>query len=129
MKAIICGGRDFCKTLEGVNLVRQWLYGNRPELVIVGGDDSTYTSGVDATAYSWCRDWGWPCAVVPAWWQANGNGAGPRRNSLMLKLGADTCVAFPGGRGTADMVRKARKAGLMIIEVDVTTIQAGDERA
>lgn len=117
MRAIICGGRDFCKTLEGVNLVRQWLYNNRPDFVIIGGDDSTYKDGVDATVYAWCRDWGWPCAVVPAWWTADGRSAGPKRNARMLLLNADTCIAFPGGRGTADMVSRARVAGLNVIEV------------
>jgi ABC-type sugar transport system substrate-binding protein len=29
----------------------------------------------------------------------------------------DIVVAFPGGTGTADMVRRARKAGVVVIEV------------
>lgn len=30
----------------------------------------------------------------------------------------DLVVAFPGGRGTADMVKRARAAGVEVIEVD-----------
>lgn len=29
----------------------------------------------------------------------------------------DLGVAFPGGRGTADMARRARKAGVRVVEV------------
>lgn len=39
-------------------------------------------------------------------------GAGPIRNSFMLALGPDLVLAFPGGRGTADMVRQASEAGV-----------------
>lgn len=36
----------------------------------------------------------------------------------MLEQGkADLLVAFRGGRGTADMVRKAKNAGLPVVEV------------
>ena len=30
----------------------------------------------------------------------------------------DLVVAFPGGPGTADMVRRARAAGIKVLEVD-----------
>jgi len=41
-------------------------------------------------------------------------GAGPRRNSHMVKLGADICLAFPCSRskGTVDCMTKAWKAGI-----------------
>jgi hypothetical protein len=35
----------------------------------------------------------------------------------MLKEAPDLVIAFPGGKGTADMIRKARKAGIQIVEV------------
>lgn len=42
--------------------------------------------------------------------------AGPRRNQLMLdKYEVDLCLAMPGGNGTADMVRRCRKAGVPIL--------------
>lgn len=44
--------------------------------------------------------------------------AGPKRNQRMLDKGKpDLVLAFPGGDGTADMVRKAKSAGVPIIEV------------
>ena len=44
--------------------------------------------------------------------------AGPIRNREMLqKENPDLVVAFPGGVGTADMVMKARKKGIKVMEV------------
>lgn len=44
---------------------------------------------------------------------------GFQRNARMLRDGfpIDLVVAFPGGSGTADMIRRARKAGIYVIEV------------
>ena len=38
---------------------------------------------------------------------------------LMLDTGIDLVIAFPGGTGTADMVRRARKAGVEVREIAV----------
>ncbi len=43
--------------------------------------------------------------------------AGHLRNQAMVDSGLDVLVAFPGGTGTADMTRRARKAGVRIVEV------------
>lgn len=42
---------------------------------------------------------------------------GPRRNSHMVSLGADICLAFPDrdSRGTWDCARKAAEAGIPVI--------------
>lgn len=54
----------------------------------------------------------------PADWVTLGKAAGPIRNQQMLdEAKPDWVVAFPGGNGTADMVRRARKAGVKIVEV------------
>jgi hypothetical protein len=54
----------------------------------------------------------------PADW-SQGRGAGPKRNQLMLDENPDLdlCVAFflrPDSRGTGDMVRRARHAGVPV---------------
>jgi hypothetical protein len=47
-------------------------------------------------------------------WEKLGRSAGPIRNQAMLDEGRpDLVVAFPGHHGTADMVRRARAAGVM----------------
>jgi len=52
-------------------------------------------------------------------WDELGKKAGPLRNQRMLDEGKpDLVVAFPGGGGTKDMVRRAVSAGVAIHEVN-----------
>jgi len=56
--------------------------------------------------------------MVRAKWSKHGRAAGPIRNQEMIdECKPDLVVAFPGGRGTADMVRRAKAAGIRVIEV------------
>lgn len=43
--------------------------------------------------------------------------AGNYRNQEMVDSGLDLLLAFPGGDGTADMVKRARRAGVEVIEI------------
>ena len=56
-------------------------------------------------------------AGYPADWATHGKAAGPIRNQNMLDQnpGIELVVAFPGGKGTADMVARAKKKGLPVI--------------
>lgn len=79
--------------------------------------------GADMLGKQWAeveRRHGWVgLAPFPADWEKYGKGAGPRRNKQMLDEGnPDLVVAFPGGRGTADMIQRARAAGVRVIEVN-----------
>lgn len=109
MKALVCGGRDFkdfafvCKVLDGIN----------PTSVIHGG-----AKGADTMASLWARERGVPQKEYIADWKAHGRKAGPLRNERMLREGMpDVIVAFPGGRGTAHMVRISTEAGVPVIDV------------
>ena len=53
----------------------------------------------------------------PADWKRHGRAAGPIRNGEMLKDRPDLVVAFPGGKGTANMVTQATNAGIEIVLV------------
>jgi hypothetical protein len=54
----------------------------------------------------------------PADWKAHGRAAGPIRNQRMIdEHRPELVVAAPGGRGTADMVRRARAAGIEVFEI------------
>lgn len=86
--------------------------GRRPMVVVQGECPS---GGVDLEARRWAdRTLGVTSEGHPANWDQYGKSAGPLRNTLMVKLGADVCLAFPapGSRGTWDCIRKAVDAGI-----------------
>lgn len=57
-------------------------------------------------------------ALFAAEWRKHGKAAGPIRNQRMLDEGRpDLVLAFPGGNGTADMMRRAKVAGIEVVEV------------
>jgi hypothetical protein len=59
---------------------------------------------------------GYRVVVYPADWELHGKAAGPIRNEEMIRSGADLVIAFAGGRGTADRVARARRAGIPVRE-------------
>ena len=54
--------------------------------------------------------------VFRAEWTLYGKAAGPRRNATMLE-DADTLIAFPGNKGTADCTKKALAAQIPVIQI------------
>ena len=84
----------------------------RPSVVIHGG-----ARGADISADVCALAFGIDVEVYPADWAKHGKAAGPIRNAQMLREGRpDAVLAFPGGRGTADMVRRAKRAGVPVWE-------------
>jgi hypothetical protein len=58
------------------------------------------------------------CVSVYAAWHDYGKAAGPIRNKRMLTdFAPDIVVAFPGGKGTADMVRQAKEREVEVREM------------
>lgn len=112
-RVLVCGGRDFADArLMAAELARlHWLRGIT--CVIHGA-----AKGADRLAADWATGMGISTEAYPADWNAYGRRAGPLRNARMLVEGRpDLVVGFPGGRGTADMLRRAREAGVEVIEV------------
>ncbi len=74
--------------------------------------------GVDITAAKAARAWNHSVREFPANWATHGKAAGPIRNQLMLDQKPDLVIAIhedPGlGKGTLDMVTRARKAGIPV---------------
>lgn len=74
--------------------------------------------GVDRMAGSFGIGCGLDVKEYRADWNKHGRAAGPIRNQQMIDEGRpDLGVEFPGGRGTADMTRRLRAAGIPVIEV------------
>lgn len=112
-RVLICGGRDLVNRVAFGHAMSIFIQCHgRPRMVIHGA-----AGGADTMAGEWAREEGIQVVAVPANWKGEGKSAGPKRNQLMLDLlEPDIVVAFPGGTGTADMVRRAKEAGIFIFE-------------
>lgn len=75
--------------------------------------------GADALADEWAETRGIDRQPYFADWKRYGNPAGPIRNQEMLEAERpDAVIALPGGRGTKNLVERARMMGLRIIKVE-----------
>lgn len=112
LRVIVCGGRNYCdEPLLDVTLAS--IDAARPFHAIIHGN----ARGADRMAGRWADKHNIRNCPVPAEWAKHGNAAGPIRNKNMLGMSPDLVVAFPGGKGTRNMVKQARAAGVEVIEV------------
>lgn len=118
MIVLVCGGRDYYNKTASYNALDQLhirLFRDQKRgitLILQGG-----AKGADWLARQWADDRGIACREYEADWNTHGRAAGPIRNQQMLDEGKpDVVVAFPGGRGTADMIARAQRAGLTVWE-------------
>lgn len=113
MRVLVCGGRDFSDS--------DFLHETLREIPMITGIIHGDAYGADRLADDWARAMGIPAhpePVTDALYQKYGRYKAPKiRNQRMLDLHKpDVVVAFPGGGGTADMVRRAEKAGVPVID-------------
>lgn len=105
--------------------------------------------GADAAIARAAHQLGWSALVMPAEWRRHGRAAGPIRNRELLELavaraeahtspGVSTSVlvvAFPGGSGTASLVREARRMAsrspvpIAVVEVSPSAARWADPAA
>lgn len=128
---LICGGRDYGDAAR-MNTVVLGLKSEFPDLLIIHGAAPGADTLAEATAVKYAVD----THPFPADWddllsppvrirhRKDGTpynaAAGPARNRKMLVHGKpDLVVAFPGGPGTADMVRQAKAAKVPVREVNI----------
>lgn len=112
ISVLVCGGRDFddksllFDVLDGINKARGIV------LVIQGG-----ARGADRLAAEWAVTAGVHSITFNANWDKYGKAAGPIRNKAMLEWEPDLIVAFPGGAGTANMVKQAKDGNYDVLHV------------
>jgi hypothetical protein len=113
MKVIVCGGRTFLnydafeRFMDMINAI--W----RVSLVIHGGQ-----RGADAMAKHWANQHHIDDRPFRADWDRYRRAAGPIRNKQMLDEGKpELVIAFPGGRGTANMRTQAQRAGVTVLNL------------
>jgi len=119
LHVIVCGGRDFVPRPDDGTRLCAWLFRVAP-VVLHHGD----ASGADRWAAGLAaRLDGVTVVAHPADWDTHGRAAGPRRNAEMLRDAFESggrerpiVVAFSGGRGTADMAKKATAARCRVIK-------------
>lgn len=142
MRVLVCGGRNFCSLVGKPSqewrdkYERDWLVLNTVMDKFCREHDLLYhdeyqmvdssklhiisgaAKGADTAIIDWCVVNWLPCTEYLADWKRYGKRAGPIRNQQMLDEGKpDLVIAFPGGTGTADMIRRSKAAGLQVIEV------------
>jgi hypothetical protein len=110
LRLVVTGGRDFAdydKVCEAL--------GKFSAAVLAHGG----ARGADSLAGKYACSKGWGLRVFPADWKRYGNRAGLVRNQQMIdEFKPDVAVAFPGGRGTADMVRRLKAANITTIVIE-----------
>ncbi|MDE1822352.1 MAG: DUF2493 domain-containing protein [Euryarchaeota archaeon] len=114
MRLLVCGSRDWA---DGEIILTELAALQGVDVVIEGE-----APGADTFARKAAEQMGIPVLPFPADWGSHGRAAGPIRNQQMLDEGKpDLVLAFTDGlntsRGTADMVARARKAGIETILV------------
>lgn len=123
---LICGGRDWGDYDMLDRCLRNLILNPQRATVIHGG-----ARGVDVMAGAWAKANRVSQIVeVKADWQEHGRAAGPIRNKRMLdEQKPDVVIAFPGGKGTANMLRQATalqnernaSGGPPLVVIQVTT--------
>lgn len=113
MRVLVCGGRDMWNR-DWVYEVLDRIHKETPIGFIIQGG----ARGADRHAYHWSMARGVESETYRPEWDTHGKAAGYIRNQRMLLEGApDLVVAFPGGRGTADMVKRSKDAGVEVKEI------------
>lgn len=124
MRLLVCGGRDFVdvpllwRTLDAMQ-------SRLPEpgitLVIDGASDDVTGPymGADYWAHQWALARGLTTVREHAKWSEQGKAAGPLRNrEMMVRHRPDRVIAFPGKRGTANLIEQAEQRGVMVQRVN-----------
>jgi hypothetical protein len=110
---LVCGGRNY-DDREQLFRILDVAHKANPIVCLVHGA----ARGADTLAGYWALNHGVRCKAYPADWDQDGKAAGPIRNRRMLEEGKPHMViAFPGGKGTSDMIQQAESANVPVVRV------------
>jgi hypothetical protein len=114
---LVCGGRDFGlveSERQQIFHLLDRLHAIKPIAVLIHGG----ARGVDTAAGEWALMRRIQLEIYRANWMRYGLRAGFVRNQRMLDEGKPHLVAaFPGGRGTNDMIKRAGISDLLVLQV------------
>jgi YspA, cpYpsA-related SLOG family len=112
VRICVCGGRSYSDATTLRKTLDRFLPWKDKMILVAGG-----ASGADTLAEDWADKNGVEKDIFPADWKTHGKAAGHIRNSEMLKSGIDILYAFPGGKGTENMIKICRKKNVYIKEL------------
>lgn len=116
MKILVCGGRNYNNTDKFFSVIMNYLKDLEPDQVTI---ISGMAKGADTLAANFAKRNGCRLLAYPAHWDKEGKAAGFIRNKRMLVEGQpDLVIAFPGGKGTANMIDISVKAGVKVVRVN-----------
>lgn len=117
MKVLVCGGQSYNDLDKFFEVMVKYVGGYEPEdVTIISG----MAKGADTLAANFAKNNGCKLLAFPANWDKEGKAAGPIRNQRMLDEGKpDLVIAFPGGKGTKNMIDRSIKAGVQVVVVNV----------
>lgn len=118
---LVTGGRTY-RDRQAVFSALDELHHETPIVLVIHGA----AKGADLLAEAWAKDRERSYRGCPARWKAHGKAAGPLRNRLMAMLLVSyrdrgeqiKCLAFPGGVGTANMVKLCEEQGILVRRVE-----------
>jgi len=114
VRLLVCGGRDY-RDAKRVAAVLDEFHAKTPVRCTIVGD----ADGADEMAFQWSIRRRVTATRFRAFWESQGKKAGPLRNQRMIDEGKpDHCIAFPGGRGTNDMIVRCRRHNIPVTVVD-----------
>lgn len=121
VRLLVCGGRDYAESTTVNTLVEYFMRAHGVTYGCHGGARGADQLAADAYAYL-----NLDCAAFPVEnWYVNGRldrSAGHKRNAQMLtQFSPHYVLAFPGGAGTASMVRMSVNAKVRTMVVRDTT--------
>jgi predicted Rossmann-fold nucleotide-binding protein len=113
-RVLVCGGRHFSDRGQVYGVLDR-LHAEHAFQTLIHGA----ARGADSLAGAWAESRYVAAQAFPADWQRYGVSAGHIRNTQMLLDGQpDLVVAFPGGPGTANMIKQAMAARIRVVEVE-----------
>lgn len=100
-RLVVCGGKQYFNG-EIVFSVLDKLHQTNPIGLLIHGGDQT---GLDMSAHAWAR-------------ARKVRERRCRRNSWAMNANPNIVVAFPGGKDTQNMVRRAMAAGIPVVHAE-----------
>jgi len=113
VRILITGGRTYQNKEKVFRILNEYKEADHIGLITIihGG-----AAGADSLANEWGKENNMPIEVYKAEWDLYGKAAGPIRNKLMASKNIDFAIAFPGGKGTRNMISICSKNNISIID-------------